>query len=170
MITISGNLTSDPELRWTPSGVPALRMPIASTDRYLTGGEWKDGNTLYLDVIALRGLATKAAESLAKGDRVLVTGKLRMRTWEGQDGAKHTIYEVEASDTAPGKPAVARIELQRQREAQPGRAVLGLDRVPLTAERRPVLNQFIHAHRRTFHGRTSCRGPALCVRTTANPP
>ncbi len=65
--------------------------------------------------------------------------------------------------TAPGEPPIARIELQHQREAQPGRAVLGLDQVPLTAEHRPVLNQLIHAHRRTLHGRTSCRGqPPVC--------
>ena len=83
-LTVTGNLVDDPELRFTPSGVPVARFRIASTSRYRDNatGEWKDGDTLFLTCQVWRQAAENVAESLQKGMRAIVTGRLRQRSYE----------------------------------------------------------------------------------------
>jgi single-strand DNA-binding protein len=97
-ITITGNLTDNPELRFTPTGTAVTRFRIASTPRYQDqAGQWKDGDTLFLTCTAWRQLAENVAESLEKGARVIVTGRLAQRSYDTEDG-KRTVYEVQADD------------------------------------------------------------------------
>ena len=102
-MTIVGNLVDDPELRYTPAGQPVARFRIASTPRYQDGrtGEWKDGDTLFLTCVAWRQLAENTAESLTRGARVIVTGRLRQRSYETKEGEKRTVYEVQADELGP---------------------------------------------------------------------
>lgn len=99
-ITIAGNLVDDPELRYTPQGQPVARFRIASTPRYLdnAAGEWKDGESLFLTCNVWRQAAENVAESLNRGTRAIVTGKLRQRSYETREGDKRTVYEVEADE------------------------------------------------------------------------
>jgi single-strand DNA-binding protein len=111
-ITITGNLVDVPELRYTQTGQAVASFRVASTPRYQdrdTGG-WRDDDTLFLTCNAWRALAENAAESLGKGSRVIVTGRLRQRSYETTEGAKRTVYEVTADDIAPSlRTATARI-------------------------------------------------------------
>jgi single-strand DNA-binding protein len=99
-LTITGNLVDDPELRFTPSGQAVARFRIASTPRYREAGsgEWKDGDPLFLTCVAWRQLAENTAETLHRGARAIVTGRLRQRSYEAQDGSKRTVYEVECDE------------------------------------------------------------------------
>ena len=101
--TITGNLTADPELRFTPAGVPVANFTVASTPRTFDrqSGEWKDGEPIFMAVTAWRALAENAAESLAKGMRVIVAGRLRARTFETRDGDRRTVIEMDADDFGP---------------------------------------------------------------------
>lgn len=100
-ITVAGNLVDDPELHFTPAGTAVARFRVASTPRYQDQrGQWKDGDTLFLSCNAWRQLGENAAESLRKGMRVLVTGRLTQRSYDSENG-KRTVYEVEADDVAP---------------------------------------------------------------------
>jgi single-strand DNA-binding protein len=100
-ITVAGNLVDEPELRFTAAGTAVARFRVASTPRYQDQrGQWKDGDTLFLTCNAWRQLGENAAESLRKGMRVLVTGRLTQRSYDSEDG-KRTVYEVEADDIAP---------------------------------------------------------------------
>jgi single-strand DNA-binding protein len=96
-ITLSGNLVADPELRYTPTGTPVANFRVASTERYKGEDGWQDGDTLFLTVNAWRDLAEHAAETLHRGDRVIVTGRIRQRTYE-RDGSNVQVTEVEATD------------------------------------------------------------------------
>jgi single-strand DNA-binding protein len=102
-ITIIGNLVDDPELRFTPAGQPVARFRIASTPRFRdnTSGEWKDGDSLFLTCNVWRQAAENVAESLQRGMRVIVSGRLRQRTYETKEGEKRTVYEVEVDDVGP---------------------------------------------------------------------
>jgi single-strand DNA-binding protein len=102
-ITISGNLVDDPELRFTPSGQPVARFRIASTPRFRdnASGEWKDGDSLFLSCNVWRQAAENVAESLHRGMRVIVSGRLRQRSYETKEGEKRTVYEVEVDDVGP---------------------------------------------------------------------
>src|SRR5579859_4878463 len=102
-ITITGNLVDAPELKFTPSGVAVARFRIASTPRYkdTASGQWKDGDTLFLTCTAWRQLADHVAESLDKGTRVIMTGRLRQRSYQTTEGEKRTVFEVEADDIGP---------------------------------------------------------------------
>jgi single-strand DNA-binding protein len=102
-LTIVGNLTADVDLRYTPTGVAVAAFTVAASRRvYDSGtGQWKDGETLFLRCSAWRELAEHAAESLAKGMRVVVTGRLRQRSYETTEGEKRTVYEVDADDVGP---------------------------------------------------------------------
>ncbi len=102
-ITIVGNLTADPELRFTSSGVAVAKFNVASTPRLLDKGtgQWKDGETLFLGVSVWREQAEHVAESLSKGSRVIVTGTLGQRNWEDKDGGKRTSYEITAFEVGP---------------------------------------------------------------------
>ena len=102
-ITIAGNLVDDPELRFTPAGQPVARFRVASTPRFKdnTTGEWKDGDSLFLTCNVWRQAAENVAESLTRGMRVIVSGRLRQRSYETKEGEKRTVYEVEVDDVGP---------------------------------------------------------------------
>jgi single-strand DNA-binding protein len=102
-ITVVGNLVADPELRFTPSGQPVATFRVASTPRIRDNatGEWKDGDSLFLSCNVWRQAAENVAESLQRGMRVIVTGRLRQRNYETKEGEKRTVYEVEVDDVGP---------------------------------------------------------------------
>jgi single-strand DNA-binding protein len=102
-ITIAGNLVDDPDLRFTPAGQPVAKFRIASTPRFMdkTTNEWKDGDSLFLTCNVWRQAAENVAESLTRGMRVIVSGRLRQRSYETKEGEKRTVYEVEVDDVGP---------------------------------------------------------------------
>ena len=102
-ITIAGNLVDDPELRFTPAGQPVARFRVASTPRFRDNstGEWKDGDSLFLTCNVWRQAAENVAETLQRGMRVIVSGRLRQRSYETKEGEKRTVYEVEVDDVGP---------------------------------------------------------------------
>ena len=102
-ITIAGNLVDDPELRFTPAGQPVARFRVASTPRFRDNstGEWKDGDSLFLTCNVWRQAAENVAESMTRGMRVIVSGRLRQRSYETKEGEKRTVYEVEVDDVGP---------------------------------------------------------------------
>jgi single-strand DNA-binding protein len=111
-ITIVGNLVDDPELRFTPTGQAVARFRIASTPRFLdkTTNEWKDGEGLFLTCNVWRQAAENVAESLQRGMRVIVQGRLRQRSYETKEGEKRTVYEVEVDEVGPSlKNATAKV-------------------------------------------------------------
>ena len=111
-VTLVGNLTDDPELRYTPNGAAVCKFRIAVNRRTPDGnGGWKDGEASYFSVNCWRGLAENVAETLTRGTRVVVSGRLQYRAWENQDGDKRSAVEVEADEIGPSlKWATARIE------------------------------------------------------------
>jgi len=102
-ITVVGNLTGDPELRFTPSGAAVANFTVASTTRVLDKqtNEWKDGDTVFLRCNVWRQYAENVAESLTRGMRVIVTGRLKVRQYETRDGGKGTSVECEVDDVGP---------------------------------------------------------------------
>jgi len=102
-ITVVGNLVADPELRFTSTGQPVASFRIASTPRTrdAASGEWKDGDSLFLTCNVWRQAAENVAESLQRGMRVIVTGRLKQRNYETREGEKRTVYEVEVDDVGP---------------------------------------------------------------------
>ena len=102
-ITIAGNLVDDPELRYTQTGQAVAKFRVASTPRFRDNatGEWKDGDSLFLSCSVWRQAAENAAESLQRGMRVIVAGRLRQRSYETKEGEKRTVYEVEVDDVGP---------------------------------------------------------------------
>lgn len=102
-VTVVGNLTNDPELRFTPSGAAVASFTVASSSRVLdkTTNEWKDGETTYLRCSVWRQYAENVAESLTKGTRVIVTGRLKQRSYETREGEKRTVMEIEVDDVGP---------------------------------------------------------------------
>ena len=103
IITVVGNLTADPELRFTPSGAPVANFTVASTPRTFDrqSGEWKDGDAMFLNCAVWRQPAENVAESLTKGMRVIVQGRLRSRSYETREGEKRTVFEVEVEEIGP---------------------------------------------------------------------
>jgi single-strand DNA-binding protein len=102
-ITIVGNLVGDPELRYTQTGQAVATFRVASTPRFRDNatGEWKDGDSLFLSCNVWRQAAENVAESLQRGSRVIVSGRLRQRSYETREGEKRTVYEVEVDDVGP---------------------------------------------------------------------
>lgn len=102
-ITVVGNLTADPELRFTPSGAAVANFTVASTPRTFdrASGEWKDGEALFLRCNIWREAAENVAESLTRGSRVIVTGRLKQRSFETREGEKRTVMEVEVDEIGP---------------------------------------------------------------------
>ena len=102
-ITLIGNLTGDPELRFTPSGAAVANFTVASTPRTFDRQtqEWKDGEAMFITCAAWRNLAENVAESLTKGARVIVSGRLRSRSYEGREGEKRTVFEIEVDEIGP---------------------------------------------------------------------
>jgi len=111
-ITIVGNLTADPELRFTQSGQPVANFTIASTPRLFdrNTNEWKDGETLFLRSSIWKEAAENAAESLTKGMRVIASGRLKSRTYDTKEGEKRTVTELEIDEIGPSlRNSVARV-------------------------------------------------------------
>jgi len=111
VITIIGNLTADPELRFTPSGAAVANFTVASTPRQFdrTSNDWKDGETLFMRCSVWRDAAENVAESLQRGTRVVVSGRLKQRSYE-KDGAKHTVIDMDVDEVGPSlKYATAKV-------------------------------------------------------------
>jgi single-strand DNA-binding protein len=111
-ITVVGNLTADPELRFTPSGAAVANFTVASTPRIFDrqSSEWKDGEALFLRCNIWREAAENVAESLTRGSRVIVTGRLKQRSFETREGEKRTVFEVEVEEIGPSlKYATAKV-------------------------------------------------------------
>jgi single-strand DNA-binding protein len=113
VITVVGNLTDDPELRFTPSGAAVAKFRIASTPRTMDRqtNEWKDGEPLFLACNIWRDAAEHVAESLQRGSRVIVQGRLRQRSYETREGEKRTVYELEVDEIGPSlRYATAKVQ------------------------------------------------------------
>jgi single-strand DNA-binding protein len=111
-ITVVGNLTADPELRFTPSGAAVANFTVASTPRTLDrqSNEWKDGEALFLNCSVWRQAAENAAESLTRGMRVIVSGRLKARSYETREGEKRTVFEIDVEEVGPSmKYATAKV-------------------------------------------------------------
>ena len=111
-ITVVGNLVDDPELRFTPSGAAVANFRIASTPRTFDRqtNEWKDGDALFLSCSVWRQAAENVAESLVKGMRVVVNGRLKSRQYETREGEKRTVFEIEVEEVGPSlKYATAKV-------------------------------------------------------------
>ena len=123
-VTLVGNLTDDPELRFTPTGAAVANFRLAVTPRVHEGDAWKDGETSYFRVNVSRDQAENVAESLGKGTRALVVGRLRQRSWTTPEGEQRSVIEVEADEVAPSlRWATARPERTRRGQApRPGPA------------------------------------------------
>ncbi|MFM8156083.1 MAG: single-stranded DNA-binding protein [Candidatus Nanopelagicales bacterium] len=102
-VTVVGNLTNDPELRFTPSGAAVASFTVASSSRVLdkTTNEWKDGETVFMRCSVWRQYAENVAESLTKGTRVIVSGRLKQRSYETREGEKRQVMELEVDDVGP---------------------------------------------------------------------
>jgi len=112
VITLVGNLVDDPELRFTPSGAAVAKFRLASTPRTFDRqtNEWKDGESLFLTCNVWRQAAENVAESLQRGTRVIVQGRLKQRSYETREGEKRTVYEVEVDEVGPSlRSATAKV-------------------------------------------------------------
>ena len=111
-LTIVGNITNDPELRFTPSGAAVASFTVASNSRYLdkTTNEWKDGEPVFMRCSVWRQYAENVAESLTRGTRVIVTGRLKQRSYDNREGQKVTVMEMEVDDVGPAlRTATAKV-------------------------------------------------------------
>ncbi len=112
VITIIGNLVDDPELRFTPSGAAVANFRVASTPRTFDrqAGEWKDGETLFLSCSVWRQAAENVAESLQRGMKVIVQGRLKQRSFETREGEKRTVFEIDVDEVGPSlRSATAKV-------------------------------------------------------------
>jgi single-strand DNA-binding protein len=110
-VMLVGNLTDDPELKFTPNGAAVANFRLAVTPRVKDGDSWRDGETSFFRVNVWRDQAEHAAESLQKGARCIVVGRLRTRSWETPEGEKRSVTEVEADELGPSlKFATAKVE------------------------------------------------------------
>ena len=112
VITLVGNLVDDPELRFTPNGQAVAKFRIASTPRFMdkATNEWKDGESLFLTCNVWRQAAENCAESLTRGMRVIVQGRLKQRSYETKEGEKRTVFEVEVDEVGPSlRSATAKV-------------------------------------------------------------
>ena len=102
-VTVVGNLTNDPELRFTPSGAAVASFTVASSSRYLdkATNEWKDGDPVFMRCSVWRQYAENVAESLVKGSRVIVTGEMGQRDWTTKEGEKRTVWECQVDEVGP---------------------------------------------------------------------
>jgi single-strand DNA-binding protein len=118
-VTIAGNLTADPELRFTTNGAAVANFRIAVTARVRDGNTWHDGETSFFRVNAWRQLAQHVTDSLSKGDRAVVIGRLRSRSWETPEGEQRSVVEIEADEVAPSLQwAVAKPERVRNGDSE----------------------------------------------------
>jgi single-strand DNA-binding protein len=122
-ITIVGNLVEDPNLRFTPSGQAVASFRVASTPRFFDrqANEWKDGESLFLTCNVWRQAAENVAESLQRGMRVIVQGRLKQRSYETREGEKRTVYEIEADEVGPSlRNATAKVNKTQRQGGQGG--------------------------------------------------
>ncbi|MEU9839721.1 single-stranded DNA-binding protein [Actinomadura sp. NPDC048032] len=128
-ITLIGNLVEDPNLRFTPSGQAVANFRVASTPRYYDRDtqEWKDGDALFLTCNVWRQMAESCSESLTKGMRVIVQGRLKQRSYETKAGEKRTVFEVEVDEIGPSlRNATAKVtKAQRTQQGQQQRSGFG---------------------------------------------
>jgi single-strand DNA-binding protein len=123
---ITGNLTDAPELKFTQGGAAVANFRVAVTPRVRDGDTWKDGDTSFFRVNAWRQLAENATESLSKGDRVIVVGRLKARSWETPEGERRSVVEIEADEIGPSlrwataKPQRATATAGAGSQAKPG--------------------------------------------------
>ena len=139
-ITVVGNLVADPELRFTASGQPVATFRIASTPRIRDNAtnEWKDGDSLFLTCNVWRQAAENVAESLQRGMRVIVTGRLKQRNYETKEGEKRTVYEVEVDDVGPSlRNASAKVARANRTGGAGGVRWRRLRRRPVLRRRKP---------------------------------
>jgi single-strand DNA-binding protein len=125
VITVIGNLTDDPELRFTPSGAAVAKFRLASTPRTYDKQTqaWKDGDPLFLQCNVWRDAAEHVAESLQRGARVIVQGRLRQRSYETREGEKRTVYELEVDEVGPSlKYATATVQKMQRTNGGTNRA------------------------------------------------
>jgi single-strand DNA-binding protein len=109
--TIIGNLVDDPELRFTNTGTAVANLRVAVTQRVQHNGQWRDGETSFFRVTCWRDQAEHLADSVGKGDRVMVTGRLRQRSWETPEGEKRSVTEIEADEVGASlKFATAKVD------------------------------------------------------------
>ncbi|MEU5663668.1 single-stranded DNA-binding protein [Streptomyces longwoodensis] len=123
VITVIGNLVDDPELRFTPSGAAVAKFRVASTPRTFDRqtNEWKDGESLFLTCSVWRQAAENVAESLQRGMRVLVQGRLKQRSYEDREGVKRTVYELDVEEVGPSlRNATAKVTKTAGRGGQGG--------------------------------------------------
>ncbi|KRE94131.1 single-stranded DNA-binding protein [Nocardioides sp. Soil774] len=121
-ITVIGNLVDDPELRFTPSGAPVANFRIASTPRTFDrqSNEWKDGDTLFLSCAVWRQAAENVAESLQRGMRVIVQGRLKSRQYETREGEKRTVFEIDVEEVGPSLRSASAKVTKTQRSGGTG--------------------------------------------------
>jgi single-strand DNA-binding protein len=100
-VAITGNLTDDPEVTFTPGGAAVCNFRLAVTPRVREGDTWKDGETSFFRITAWRQLAEHVGDSLSKGDRVIVLGQLKARSWETPEGERRSVVEVTAEEVGP---------------------------------------------------------------------
>lgn len=112
VVTLVGNLVDDPELRFTPSGAAVANFRVASTPRTYDrqSGEWKDGDALFLSCSVWRQAAENVAESLTRGMRVIIQGRLKQRSYDDRDGNKRTVFEIDVDEVGPSlRSATAKV-------------------------------------------------------------
>ncbi len=142
-MTLVGNLVEDPELRFTPAGQPVSKFRVASTPRYKDNatGEWKDGDSLFLTCTVWRQAAENVAESLQRGMRVIVTGRLKQRSYETKEGEKRTVYELEVDEVGPSlrnaSAKVAKVARASGGGARASRPASGGDADPWASDEAP---------------------------------
>jgi single-strand DNA-binding protein len=121
-VAITGNLTDDPEVTFTPGGAAVCNFRLAVTPRVREGDTWKDGETSFFRITAWRQLAEHVGDSLSKGDRVIVLGQLRARSWETPEGERRSVVEVTAEEVGPSlKWATAKPERTKANGRTAGR-------------------------------------------------
>jgi single-strand DNA-binding protein len=123
VITVIGNLVDDPELRFTPSGKPVANFRIASTPRTFDrqANEWKDGETLWLSCAAWGPMGENVAETLQRGNRVIVQGRLKSRQYETREGEKRTAFEIDVEEVGPSlRSATAKVTKTTRQGGQQG--------------------------------------------------
>jgi single-strand DNA-binding protein len=118
-VTLIGNLTDDPELRFTPNGAAVANFRLAITPRVRQSDTWTDGETSFFRVTCWRQLAENVTDSLGKGARAVVIGRLRMRSWETDTGEKRSVVEVEAEEVAPSLKWATAKPQRGNREGEP---------------------------------------------------
>jgi single-strand DNA-binding protein len=124
-VSLAGNLTDDPELRFTPNGNAVANFRLAVTPRVKDGDGWKDGETSFHRIVVWRDQAERVAESLGKGDRAIVIGRLRTRSWETPEGERRTVTEVDADEVGTSlRWAIAKPDKARPASggSKPGKA------------------------------------------------